>query len=321
MNVLVVGAGAVGQVFGRHLQKAGAHLTFFVKEKHLEETKRGFDVYPLKPWGGAKVASRFEGFDVVTQAEEVERRQFDQVYISVASTGLEGPWLRPFLAAVKDATVVSLQPSPEDHATILRNGLNPEQLVAGLIGFIAYQAPLPTEKGFPTPGIAYLFPPLSRSLFSGQRVDSVVRLLRAGGLPAAKAKNIAQRVAFPTTALMSYLAALELAGWSFETFRHDGWSSVGAKAVREALAIVSKDSGKPPPPFRLIAFPWTVRWGLVIAARLLPFPLEPYLRKHFTKVGGQTRFLLHNVIAKGKEQGAKVEVLEELVKSLGPVPE
>ena len=46
-RVLVVGAGAVGQVYGRHAQLAGADVTFFVREKYRDEVTRGFTMYPL----------------------------------------------------------------------------------------------------------------------------------------------------------------------------------------------------------------------------------------------------------------------------------
>ncbi|HTJ46743.1 MAG TPA: 2-dehydropantoate 2-reductase N-terminal domain-containing protein, partial [Kofleriaceae bacterium] len=47
MRVLVVGAGAVGQVYARHAQQGGADVTFFVREKYRDEVARGLDLYPL----------------------------------------------------------------------------------------------------------------------------------------------------------------------------------------------------------------------------------------------------------------------------------
>ena len=34
MNILIVGAGAVGLVYGHCFQQAGHSVTFFIKEKH-----------------------------------------------------------------------------------------------------------------------------------------------------------------------------------------------------------------------------------------------------------------------------------------------
>ena len=47
MKVLVVGAGAVGQVYGWHLKRGGVDLTFYVKEKYRAEVEAGLTVYPL----------------------------------------------------------------------------------------------------------------------------------------------------------------------------------------------------------------------------------------------------------------------------------
>ena len=57
-KVLIVGAGAVGQVYARHAQLGGAEVTFFVRDKYREEVSRGFDMYPLNRRGTEPV--RFE---------------------------------------------------------------------------------------------------------------------------------------------------------------------------------------------------------------------------------------------------------------------
>ena len=41
LRVLLVGAGAVGQVYGYHLQKGGAQVAFFVRPKHRAEAEGG----------------------------------------------------------------------------------------------------------------------------------------------------------------------------------------------------------------------------------------------------------------------------------------
>ena len=47
LRVLVVGAGAVGQVFALHLARGGADVAFLVKPKYAEECGRGFTLYRL----------------------------------------------------------------------------------------------------------------------------------------------------------------------------------------------------------------------------------------------------------------------------------
>ena len=65
MNVLIVGAGAVGQVYGRHFQRGGADVAYLVKPEHLDETRRGFTLYPLND-GRPPPPVRFEGFEALT---------------------------------------------------------------------------------------------------------------------------------------------------------------------------------------------------------------------------------------------------------------
>jgi 2-dehydropantoate 2-reductase len=86
--VLVIGAGAVGQVFGDHLSRAGASITLFVREKYREDVARGFDMYRLTTLGGGTrriEVDRFDAFDVVSSTSEIAARRFDQVYVTLPS--------------------------------------------------------------------------------------------------------------------------------------------------------------------------------------------------------------------------------------------
>ena len=48
MKILIVGGGAVGQVYARHLTLGGAHVGFWVKEHYLETMQRPLRLYPLR---------------------------------------------------------------------------------------------------------------------------------------------------------------------------------------------------------------------------------------------------------------------------------
>lgn len=320
-RVLVVGAGAVGQVYARHAQQGGAEVTFFVRDKYRDEVARGLDLYPLNRGRRHRTAPvRFEGFQVVSRTDEVAARRFDQVYVTVSSPALQGPWLAELLRATGDATIVSLQPGLEDRDTIIAAGAPVDRLVSGVITLISYAAPLPGETRFPRPGMAYWFPPMSPAPFSGpgERTAAVVALLRRGGLPAKQHPDVSRIVAFPTAILMTYLVALENAGWSFRTLGR-GHLQLGARGVREALAIVGHREGRAPLGLRLAARPGILRMALWFGARAMPLPLEIYLKEHFTKVGDQTREFMARYIARGKEIGLPVTALGELMATLPPL--
>ena len=60
MNVLIVGAGAVGQVYGYHLAKGGADVSFYIREQYAAELDRGFELYQLSLFGKVLFCARVE---------------------------------------------------------------------------------------------------------------------------------------------------------------------------------------------------------------------------------------------------------------------
>src|SRR5512140_3185515 len=79
-RVLVVGAGAVGQVYARHAQQGGADVTFFVPEKCRDQIARGLDLSPLNRGRRRRPEPvRFEAFSVMSRTSEVAASRFDQV--------------------------------------------------------------------------------------------------------------------------------------------------------------------------------------------------------------------------------------------------
>ncbi len=319
LRVLVVGAGSVGQVFARHYQLGGAAVTFFVREKYRAEVARGFDMYPLNRRAGRRgEAVRFDGFDVVTRVDEVAGRGFDQVMITVASPALRGPWLAELIAAAGDATIVALQPGLDDRGLLVAAGADERRLVQGLISLISYHAPLPGETRFARPGMAYWFPPMGPSPFSGpaDRVAAVVGALKAGRLPAKRHKDVGKMAGFPTAVMMPYLVALELGGWTVRGAVKSDKLALGGRGAREAIAVVRARLGKPPFGIGFLARPRVLRAGLWLAKPLIPLPLEIYLQEHFTKVGEQTREFLDGYVEKGQAAGLQVSALQQLAREL-----
>lgn len=316
--MLIVGAGSTGQVFGCHLAQGGARVTFLVRPKYRESAARGFALYPLNDFEPGGEPVRFAGFDVITSAEELTDRKFDQVYLTVSSTALREGWLPQLIATIGDATLVSLQPGPDDHAVLRDAGAHPDRTVCGGIVFVSYAAPLPGETRFPAPGTAYWFPPLARSPFTGptQRTRAVVAALRRGGLPARRHGNAERLLAFPNAVGMAYLAGLEAAGWSVRELSESQLLPVCRRAAREAIAIMSLSQGRAPFTLRIAARTLLPRATFWLGERALPFPLAAYVRKHFTKVGEQTRLIIASIIARGEAAGVQAQALKHLLASV-----
>lgn len=322
MKALVVGAGAVGAVYGRHLALGGAELTFFVRERRRAEVRAGLTFYPLN-YGRSPFP--FTQYGVAATVEEVAAEAWDQVWLAVSATGLRGEWLAPFVAALPPAaTVVALQPGLATLDVLAAAGCPAERVVQGLIALISYQAPLRGEE-LPRPGIAYWLPPLSPSPFSSPvgdaaRVAAVTAALKAGGCPAKAVDDAGVQAAFGSAVLMPHLAALELEGWSLRALRRSSRLRLAGAAAREALTVVQAELGRDPGvALRAASQSWILRPILCAAPKLMPLPLERYLQYHFTKVGDQTRFMLGEYVARGQAHGVPTEALAALTAALPPL--
>ena len=318
MRVLIVGAGAVGQVFGHHLARGGAEVTFLVKPAYADACRRGFTIYPL----GRRPprAQPFTGFGVLTAPGEAAATRWDHVYLTVASTALAtGTWLAELVAATGDATIVFLQPNLDDRAR-LTSIVDPARIVDGAIAFLAYQAPLPGEVRFAAPGVACWFPP-APSPFSGARAADVVAALRRGKLPARRVPDVTAAAPFQSAVLYAYLAALEGAGWSFAELRHGGRLALASRGAAQAMAIAGHQRARRVPwRVRMAARPLVIRIALWLARRIVPLDLETYLRVHFTKLAEQTRAGMQSYVTHGRAAGLAVDAIEQLASFVGTSP-
>jgi len=186
MNILLVGAGAVGLVYGRHFQLGGANISFLVREKYAAELQAGITLYHLNKDPRRERPILLTGAGVLTQMADVAAARWDAVILCVSSTALRSMNLGELAQNTGDATIVMLQPGVEDHAYVTAR-VAPGRVVAGMISLVSYHTPLPGET-VGKPGTAYWFPPFSPSPFSGQeapRVRALVKTLKQGGQPAA----------------------------------------------------------------------------------------------------------------------------------------
>ena len=122
MNILIVGAGAVGLVYGYHFANAGHQVTFLVKEKYqqaLEKNKQeGIVLYHLNKDKNLQQPLRFNNFSTITQWNEADG--FDLIALSISSTALR----QLPLSAIKEKVVSSnksvnlLMPVSYTHLTL-----------------------------------------------------------------------------------------------------------------------------------------------------------------------------------------------------------
>ncbi len=315
-NILLIGAGAVGQVYGRHLQIGGAQVTFYVREKYLEPLKAGMPVYPLNRQSVRDAPQSFTEYKLISTIKEVSENKYDQIWLCVPANALRGDWVEPLLAASGEATIVSLVPGLEEKSLLLEH-INADRLVCGMITLISYQAPLPNETCH-GPGMAYWFPPATPAYFSGPTgvVNEIVSRLKQGGQPAAAHKDVAAMGSSGTAILMPLLLGLERESWSFRQFTGTSALQDSLNAVNETLKIAAAQSGQSVPIWRHALVPALFKLILWLGERILPLPLETYLKYHFTKVGEQTRLFINSYIRLGQARGLPTANLVKLNNSV-----
>ncbi len=312
MRVLVVGAGAVGQTFGYHLQQGGAEVHFLVKPAYAEACRGGYTLLDLRR-GGVEAPLRFHPDGVCTGTDEVHAQRFDVVLITVNSAALTlGTWLEELVAAAPEATIAGLQPGLGDWDRV-RELAGAERVIWGVIELIAYQSPLPGAEG--PEGVAYWIPSWLMFPFSGPsgRVAPLVQAFRAGGLRSREVEDVTVLTAVGAPALNLHMAALEAAGWSLDALMADGeLLQLTSAAVREASGAAAHSLGVSVPLWVRWMRPWHLRLLARFARRTLPLDLETYLRFHFTKVGEQTRMSLERWIATAEEAGLPSEAMRAI---------
>lgn len=308
MNILVVGAGAVGQVYGRHLAQAGHAVSFFVKAKYANELKRGLPLHRLGRF--RTVSETWSDFGVVTDVAEVARGGWDQIWLALSSDALRGELAEQVLRAAGAATVVCLQPDIHDGDRV-RARVPADQVVQGMIPFISFQSPLPGRPG--PAGMAYVLPPVP-TLLAGEasRVKAVMAALRGGGLRGKRVEDFRQATAVNTAFFQSMIATLESNGWDLKGLPGSEALKAGLAAAREAVGAAAPETGASSLPVKPLLSPLVWRLLLPVARRLFPFDLEVYLHYHFSKVGIQTRLMLESYVALGEARGLPVAALRAL---------
>lgn len=298
----MVGAGAVGQVFGHHLARGGAIVDFFVKPKYEAETRAGFRMQALHHPGSEPVL--FRPHAVWTSPEQVAAQKFELVFLCMSSTGLKrGAWLKELAPAIESATVIALQPGLEDRAFIAA-AIPESRTVWAMFPLVSFIEP-PVTK--------YYLPPLTKIPLSGPGAELPAKIFDRGGLPAKVVGDIQRSLGFSSAMINLHMAALECAGWSLAALRGDReLLKLLYGALPEAFSIVAaRLKTKVPWVFGLLR-PWATQLSTWIAPKIAPFPLEDYFQLHFSKVGDQTIAQLHAFARAGEEFQLPVKNIELL---------
>ena len=283
-RILVIGSGAVGAVYAQALVNAGSLVTFLVRDPASPNASMPRTLFRYGLLGG-KTRQQQQYLRVVSQATD----HYDQVWLCTPSSALKSDWLPGQLAKIGARTpLIAWTPDISD-LDLLRQW-HPGPISQGLIGLISFQCPLPGTSG--PEGIGYLAPPGSGVLDDDEHGRQAAALLRRGGVPANTRDDLPWWEARMACVNICAIAALEQEDWSLAGLRRSSRLTLAARAGKEAAAGCAAYLGVPTGLFPMVPTRLIIKTALLLGPRVMPFPLETYLRYHFTKVGDQTRQII-----------------------------
>jgi 2-dehydropantoate 2-reductase len=322
MKVLMVGCGAVGQVFSLFLQKAGVELALYDRPATADRLKQalehgGMPLFQISNSRGRDPsAHRLENFQVVMDVAACQRFKPDQIWFTTPSPVYHSNWFREFLQKVPSERVVCFAPEG-GRSEFFPEGGDKDRLVFGGITFMAWQGDLEGGGGRPE-GVNFWLSPLAIPLTGTEKAcGEVAQLLKKAGLRANIQKRDSPMQASTTAVMTAFTAGLELSGWSLGGFRKSPWRERAARASREAALSQLRAPGI----FTrtlvgiLCSSPALFFIALILPL-LFPFEIEKYLKFHYRKTREQTLALLDVFAGDGKRKGLPVENIRILLQGL-----
>lgn len=304
-KILLVGAGAVGQVYGMRLADAGNDVSFLIKEKYAAELSQGVVLYDINRDKRRSKPIRFSQYRTLTSWQSAASVQWDMIVLCISSVALQDGFdFEGLKLALGDATLVMLQPGPED-MTLVQQHVAPSCIVQGMITLISYHTPMPGENT-PVAGTAFWLPPVAPMPFAGpvHRRSDVIRTFIGAGIAAKSVQDMRTQSLHMTAFFMTFLTALEASEWKFKRLRNDSvMISRMLDAAKEAAAAIAAKHGVKAPFWLNWVSPWMVKSLLRVAPHALPLDLERFLQVHFTKVKSQTKLLLSCYLRDAKAAG------------------
>jgi hypothetical protein len=321
MKVLIVGCGAVGQVYGLALQEAGVTLGLLDQPAVVNKLKQAREKGGLPLFQVSKkhrkdpILFRLKDYQVI--ADAVESRYFapDQIWFTTPSQVYYSDWFHDFLRQVPSKRVVCFSPEgsrPEFFTEELG-----DRVIFGGTTFMAWQGDLGGGGGRPD-GVNYWRSPLGISLTGTQDAcREVAQLLKPAGFRVLVGKPGSHSQASVTAVMTVFVAGFELSGWSLRGYRKSPWLRCAAGACREA--VISQLSRAGVLTRAMLSNPVLSACFFLAALflpLLFPFDLEKYLQFHYTKTREQTFLLLNIYMKDGIDCGVPVTNIQKLLSGL-----
>lgn len=307
-EILIVGAGAVGVVYGAALHSIDENVTFWVREKYLEETKQGIPLHKICLTSSPKKIEVSK--QAVSKTEDLTLPP-DEIWLCVSKTAVKSQSITDLVNAFPDAHLVSFQPGLTDLAR-LQKRFPKHKIDGGVIGFVAYQPHAKETRE----GISVWFPPGAPSQFYTEDAANFAARLSSGGCPSKVNKDSPDIVPQMTIVLNAFVLHLELVDWKFSRFK-EVLKPFNA-FIDENLTIVNThNKTKTMKGLFLLKSSFTFQSLLKTISLAAPFDLEAYLKFHFLKVRDQSVAMLHENCKLADEMKLPHSETDSLLKKLG----
>jgi hypothetical protein len=298
MKILIVGSGAVGQVFGLALQEAGVELALYDRPETVEKLRHAFSAGGLRLYqmpGSRRQAPSIrllKEYHVVDDVNACRDFAPDQIWFTVPSPAYYTEWFRKFVQSVPSHRVVCFIPEggrpefiPADSPV--------DRFVFGGTTFMAWQGDLngrPEEAD----SVHFYRSPMGIPLAGTETACQPVKeVLKNAGFAASISGPDTHMQAAVTAGMTAFVTGLELAGWSLRGFRKSPWRIQSAHAGQEAILSQVQKAGLIP---RLLAGTLSSPGGFYFIAWtlpfLFPFDIQKYLQYHYIKTRNQSLTLL-----------------------------
>jgi hypothetical protein len=314
MRILIIGAGAIGQVFARHFHLGGAEVHLLVRPRQQAMAQAGLPLYPLNDKQYRTTPDKLK-LTVHVDQDSALKTPFDLIALAVSSTALrKGDWLARLGSDRGQAGILGLSGSVTD-ADLIAKYCSGADIAWAMLAIISFTAPLPGEADV-EPGIAYWLPPFSRIAMSGPDavMTPVLDTLSRGGLPVKRVENVRVDAAFASPILTQTIHALECADWSFSTLRRDReLLPLAVASMHESWALAETVHSQKRPFGLGFVRPISMRRVLTVSRWAVPFPLERFIQYHYTKVADQTLFLADAHLKSAAEHGVEMPAATELL--------
>jgi ketopantoate reductase len=304
MHVAIVGAGALGRVYGARLTIAGAAVTFVVRASRAG----GHEPVRLVRIDGDHAEHAIEQPRLATSVPPESDIVIVCVRAEQIDTDLEA------LLQPSSVPIVMMTPLMPDVYAGLRSSLGP-RVLAAMPGVVAYV----TTSG----ATRYWMPRVAPTLIDEPRpanlpVSELVRLLIASGMPVRLELGVSEANPATTVAFIPLAMGLDAAGSIDALLRDRPLLALAIAAAREGLALSGRIGKRATWASFLTRFagPRTLRLGVALGRRQSPEAVQ-YVEEHFgRKLHAQNVAMAEAMVRLAVEKDTKHEAIQTLLERL-----